>query len=85
MSFRGQMSSVLLGSVGNFFGSIWMSRVSVGKLSFSTTESMCFPSMVSLIVPYGHAASHIPQKLHFARSMSTLALCAFCPCVLGSF
>ena len=79
MSPSGQESLVVCGSTGNLIGLAWMSRTSEGKLCFSTTESMCLPSIVNLIAPYGHSTSHIPQKLHFAKSMSTMAFLAFSP------
>ena len=51
MSLRGQRSSVLGGFGGSFCGLVCMFRVSVGKLFFSTTASMCCPSIVSLMAP----------------------------------
>lgn len=41
------------------------------------------PLMVTWIAPYGHRTSHAPQKLHFARSMSTYGFFAGLPSVLG--
>ena len=77
MSLSGQRSWVFVGSVGIFFVSVCMLRVSVGKLFFSTTDSRCCPSIVSLTAPYGQSMSHIPQKLHLLRFMSILGLASF--------
>ena len=82
---RGHASSHSTQSLGHLLVSTWMSRINWGKLSFSTTERICSPLTVTFTAPYGHSMSHIPQKLHFAKSMSILAFLAFSPWILGCF
>src|SRR5208283_4728983 len=82
---RGHAVSHSTHSFPHWLVSTFMSRTSCGKLSFANTERSCAPFKVTLIAPYGQVTSQIPQKLHFAKSISTLAFLAFSPWILGCF
>lgn len=82
---KGQALSHSSHLLGHLLVSTWISRINWGKLSFSTTERACSPLMVTFIAPKGQSISHIPQKLHFYKSMSTLAFLTFSPWILGCF